>query len=516
MKNCLKKKIPSCDINCYIDIIDITYSIFLITGTSAVSPKRAYGDAHVCGKCRAEFVDLAEFLSHKKCCSQQIIVCREAGQDKDCEEVRSPDRELQENEELTHTTTDLSATATEDTAEINIDPSLELLKEERKDDVDIEAGSPNEDADDIDDEDDIEDDDEDFDDSGKLINSDHPFAHVEEQTHHSNPHLQHLYAISTSTTSKLGIAETTPASITSIGESNTMRISPDQCTDKHSPILNGTDKNTTASAYDLNGADYVHLDDGRKRTPESPSSQLPHFPVPYSSALLNGTGGNVIIEPLSETRAAVAQFAEANSISPADMASLRASIYGLQQQATAFIQCVNMFEERFMAFASSFGEGAAAAAAGLHIPNGPASLSPSLASASTGAAPTGLPAIAGSGLNTAGQSPLDGSAGNVDLVATTVNCTLRQTTVVSKAGSHSLSSPSAVPNSYPQTHISSTSQHHPHSQSHHTNQLHSNLTSLTSSHSSTMDYHPYQGKFTCCFEKELVNKKKTMLNNVAI
>ena len=450
---------------------------------------------------------MAEFLSHKKCCSQQIIVCSEEGQDKDCE-VGSPDRELQEDELLTDTTTDLSVTATRDTADVDVGPSLELLKQERKEDVEHETGSLNEDPDDVDDEDDIEDEDEDFDDSSKLSSSGHPYVHVE-QTHHSNPHLQQLYAISTSTTSKLGFADTTSTSSTTISTSNIMRMSPEQYTDKHSPILNGTDKDTSASAYELNSTDFLHLDDGRKRTPESPSSQLPHFPVPYSSALMNGTGGNVIIEPLSETRAAVAQFAEANSISPTDMASLRASIYGLQQQATAFIQCVNMFEERFMAFASSFGEGAAAAAAGLHLPNGPASLSPSLAPASTGgAAPTGLPAITSSVLNAAGQSPLDGSAGSMDLVTTTVNCTMRQATVVSKAGGHPQSSPSAVPISYPQTHITSTGQHHPHSQSHPTNQLHSNLTSLTSSHSSTMDYHPYQGKSIFSHDLVLKIKKK--------
>eukprot|EP00106_Octopus_bimaculoides_P017731 XP_014785173.1 PREDICTED: putative uncharacterized protein DDB_G0288537 [Octopus bimaculoides] len=400
--------------------------------------------------------------------------------------------------------------------------------------------------------------------------------------HHHHHHLHHSLANSAS-----------------VGATNSLRMSPEQCSDKYNPLLlNGVEKD--ASNYDINGSEFLHLDEGRKYLSES-NPQLPHFPLhPYSSNLINGasTGGNVIIEPLPETRAAVAQFAETNSavaaaaaaaaaasaaVTATDMASLRASIYGLHQQANAFIQCVNMFEERFMAFASSLGSGPTAAAAGLHLLNGPSSLNPPVVNTSSGLLSTALPSsiVSGGGsingglggnggvgvgiggssvgvvvpsatgqqqgsiLDSASPAVAGSLANSLEVVATTAirhttavlnqaggiqtqchalppsghqicssnnsisssssgnNSIINSNVVGCVTGGSSVISSSAGSGSHHHNHhhhhhhsttpiVSSVIHHlHPHQETHESTQLHTNLTSLPSSHTTSMEYSPY-------------------------
>ncbi|GAB1598468.1 sal-like protein 3 [Argonauta hians] len=682
-------------------------------GQSASSPKQANDDAHVCGNCKDEFLDLAEFLAHKKFCTSP----QDESQDNHCSPQVEQDGEFQtqspyppthhNSEAFTNTTSVAikSITNSLDASSPNhfllrltlggkvkhrdsddvVDEEIGVDEDEDDGGVDIDEDNVDEgggggdgeeggggggggvdvggeDDDIIDDEDDEEamnddddddnvidnnnttdkninksdsennliitdnnndnDIDDDIDDvdhsivssnsmnsnnnsiinsSNSLLNSSfhsnfgsntHNFYHLHPYHYHHH-HLNHALANSASS---------------SIGATNDMRISPEQCMDKYNPLLNGIEKDV--NTY-MNGSEFMPLDEGRKYLSES-NPQLPHFPLhPYSSNLINGssTGGNVIIEPLPETRAAVAQFAETNSavaaaaaaaaaasaaVTATDMASLRASIFGLHQQANAFIQCVNMFEERFMAFASSLGSSASAAAAGLHLLNGPSSLNPSASNTSTGLLSTAIPSaiVSGGGRINGGQSGNDGIGGSnaglvssvtghqqssildstspsmagslpnaLEAVATTAMCTMRHTPVVLNQsggiqtqchtlppGGHQISSSSNSNNinninnsssnsgnnnsiinsnatgcltgvsgiissseasaglisSHHHNHhhhhhhhsttpiVSSVIHHlHPHQESHESTQLHTNLTSLPSSHTTSMEYSPY-------------------------
>ena len=68
--------------------------------------------------------------------------------------------------------------------------------------------------------------------------------------------------------------------------------------------------------------------------------------MPFSP-FLNGSASNVVIEPISGTKAAVAQFAE-NNVAPADMAVLQTTLYSLQQQQIVQLQLIQQLQQQIL------------------------------------------------------------------------------------------------------------------------------------------------------------------------
>lgn len=75
------------------------------------------------------------------------------------------------------------------------------------------------------------------------------------------------------------------------------------------------------------------------------NNQLPQMMFPFSNLLPNSS--NVMLEPMSATKAAVAQFAE-NNLPPADLAVLHSTLYNLQQQQLVQLQLIHQLQQQLL------------------------------------------------------------------------------------------------------------------------------------------------------------------------
>lgn len=88
--------------------------------------------------------------------------------------------------------------------------------------------------------------------------------------------------------------------------------------------------------------DYIKLSSGSK---SDLPLQLPQFMLPFSSFFPNTN--NVTLEPMSATKAAVAQFAE-NNLPASDVAMLHTTLYSLQQQQLVQLQLIQQLQQQLL------------------------------------------------------------------------------------------------------------------------------------------------------------------------
>ncbi|XP_069114026.1 sal-like protein 1 isoform X1 [Argopecten irradians] len=219
-------------------------------------------DAHVCGKCREEFPDLATFLAHKKACSHKRVVVFFDANDSDNSES---DNQLERSSKIPR-----MSKMSDVTARDGSDGETHMDQSEEEEEEQTEAF-----ADDMDEEDGI------MEDSylNGVVSEDDDLDDI------------------------------------------------DEINDKE----NDYGKISSESKGDL-------------------SLQLPQFMLPFSSFL--PTNNNVTLEPITATKAAVAQFAE-NNLPPSDLAMLHTTLYSLQQQQLVQLQLIQQLQQQLLMGMSS-------------------------------------------------------------------------------------------------------------------------------------------------------------------
>ncbi|XP_067652350.1 sal-like protein 1 [Haliotis asinina] len=199
-------------------------------------------DAHVCGECRAEFLDLEGFIAHKQTCTKKrIVVMIDA-------ENRPGDNEIRPKS-----------------------PSIEYDDDDdiRSQPEDLEGGSDENDVNDLD----------------------------------SVDMSEEGYGMGLGVNGEKDLDEN------------------DNFEDEEKKDTNNDSEMISQSKYEL-------------------MSQLPHL-FPF----LPNT--NVTLEPMSETKAAVAQFAE-NNLMPQDLAMMSATLYSLQQQQLVQLQLIQQLQQQLI------------------------------------------------------------------------------------------------------------------------------------------------------------------------
>ena len=257
-------------------------------------------DAHVCGKCRQEFIGLTEFLAHKKVCSRKRVLV-----------LYDAEAEPENSESLADDNLALSAKV----------PKLSDISDFNN--CVNEGGSDGECDDDIDDN---------FDDDDNEIMD----------------------------------AEDREIANEEIDE-DLIKIS--MMNAQQDDDMSDDDEEEEEDDGDSNNND-KNRDDGK--IPEISKTSFPPHLNPFMFPFLPNS--NVVLEPISATRAAVAQFAE-NNMSPKENTVLQSTLYNLQQQQILQLQLIHQLQQQIVV-------GMHPPLPGNHMPMLPTSLPPEVLSRS--------------------------------------------------------------------------------------------------------------------------------------
>ncbi|XP_064610484.1 sal-like protein 1 isoform X2 [Liolophura sinensis] len=233
---------------------------------SPTSPSR--DDAHVCGRCRAEFLELAEFLAHKKTCTRKRLVVL-FDEEENQERMENP----AQRPRLSNPNDDADSTGERNSLEDDMDDSVS----EKSDDESQEDMPPT------------------------LVNG---LRHTEEDD--------------------------------------------DDDDDDEEKLLNKYNS---------------IMDKSRLGTLKA---NLPQLTLPLNP-FLQADNSNVMLEPLSTTKAAVAQFAE-NNLPSSDLAVLHSALYSLQQQQLVQLQLIQQLQGQLLLGINS--------SASVNVPPMPPTLTP--------------------------------------------------------------------------------------------------------------------------------------------
>ena len=92
------------------------------------------GDAHVCGKCREEFLELSDFIAHKKQCSNKRIVVTYAGGQGSEKDQEEEDEEEEQEDDLVSSHTalpDVDASIDNNNSSVTKDLNTDIVQEDK-------------------------------------------------------------------------------------------------------------------------------------------------------------------------------------------------------------------------------------------------------------------------------------------------------------------------------------------------------------------------------------------------